>query len=73
MAPNKPLKVVFIAVILLCIALGLGISRAAISIPMIEDPTAISITTGIVVPFIVFQAFLIYMIYRGKIGQESLV
>ena len=51
---------------LLIIALGLGIIRAIIGIPMLEDPIAIRITIIIVVPFVLLAGFLIYKIYREK-------
>tara|TARA_B100000315_G_scaffold45854_1_gene40670 strand:- start:16 stop:429 length:414 start_codon:yes stop_codon:yes gene_type:complete len=63
---NKPPKNVLIGVKLLIIALGLGIIRAIIGIPMLEDPIAIRITVIIVVPFVLLAGFLIYKIYREK-------
>jgi hypothetical protein len=66
MKQNKPPKNVFNGVVLLFIALGLGILRAIIGIPMLEEPIAILITAIIAVPFILLEAFLIYMIYGGK-------
>ena len=63
---NKPPKNVFSGVVLLVIALGLGILRGIIGIPMLEEPTAIRIAAIIAVPFILLTVFLIYMIYKGK-------
>ena len=63
---NKPPKNILIGVRLLIIALGLGIIRAIIGIPMLEDPIAIRITIIIVVPFVLLAGFLIYKIYREK-------
>ena len=51
---------------LLIITLGLGIIRAIIGIPMLEDPIAIRITIIIVVPFVLLTGFLIYKIYKEK-------
>ncbi len=50
----------------LIIALGLGIIRAIIGIPMLEDPIAIRIAVIIAVPFVLLAGFLIYKIYREK-------
>ena len=63
---NKPPKNVLIGVKLLIIALGLGIIRAIIGIPMLEDPIAIRIAVIIAVPFVLLAGFLIYKIYREK-------
>ena len=63
---NKPPKNILIGVRLLIIALGLGIIRAIIGIPMLEDPIAIRITIIIVVPFVLLTGFLIYKIYKEK-------
>ena len=63
---NKPPKNVLIGVNVLIIALGLGIIRAIIGIPMLEDPIAIRITIIIVVPFVLLTGFLIYKIYKEK-------
>ena len=66
MKQNKPPKNVFSGVVLLVIALGLGILRGIIGIPMLEEPIAIRIAAIIAVPFILLTVFLIYMIYKGK-------
>ena len=63
---NKPPKNILIGVKLLIIALGLGIIRAIIGIPMLEDPIAIRIAVIIAVPFVLLAGFLIYKIYREK-------
>ena len=63
---NKPPKNVLIGVNVLIIALGLGIIRAIIGIPMLGDPIAIRITIIIVVPFVLLTGFLIYKIYKEK-------
>ena len=63
---NKPPKNVLIGVNVLIIALGLGIIRAIIGIPMLEDPIAIRIAVIIAVPFVLLAGFLIYKIYREK-------
>ncbi len=63
---NKPPKNILIGVRLLIIALGLGIIRAIIGIPMLEDPIAIRIAVIIAVPFVLLAGFLIYKIYREK-------
>ena len=61
-----PPKNVFNGVILLCIALGLGILRAIIGIPLLEEPIAILIAAIIAVPLFLLAVFLIYKIYNGK-------
>ena len=63
---KKPPKNVSKGVKLLVVALSLGIIRAIIGIPMLEDPIAIRITIIIVVPFVLLTGFLIYKIYKEK-------
>ncbi|GAA0181041.1 hypothetical protein SH2C18_36300 [Clostridium sediminicola] len=63
---RKPPRNIYSAIKLFCIALVLATLRTIAGIEMVKEPTVAQTIIVISVPLILFGAFLIYMIYKGK-------